>query len=154
MIGGLFYQLDLTDVRYAPIQLNVPNKLVYTGHFYGFSWLVISWRLWSYERFKNKLVSEQTYVRDMGIPFFFGEFGSNEADTPWKYLMRYLRETDIDWSYWCLDGYKCDPDKDETYGLYNRTFSEVRHPWKLNDLNSITRSTQGMIQQQNSGNTY
>lgn len=145
MVGGLFYQLDLTDVRYAPIALQVPNKLVYTGHFYGFSWLVLSWHLWSYDRFKSKLASEQTYVRDLGVPFFLGEFGSNEQDIPWKYLMRFLKETDIDWSYWCLDGYKCDPDKDETYGLYGRDFREVRHYWKLNDLNSIQPSTQGAV---------
>jgi hypothetical protein len=47
-IGGLNYQLDLTPVQKAPIQLSVPNKLVYTGHFYGFSWSV-SWDKISYE---------------------------------------------------------------------------------------------------------
>ena len=48
MVGGIFYQLDLTDVKYSPIDLNIPNKLVYTGHFYGFSWIVLSWKLFSY----------------------------------------------------------------------------------------------------------
>lgn len=72
MVGGIFYQLDLTDVRYSPIRLDVPNKLVYTGHFYGFSWIVLSWKFWSYERFREKLESEQTYVRGMGVPFFLG----------------------------------------------------------------------------------
>jgi len=77
MVGGISYQLDLTGVRDSPVELNVPNKLVYTGHFYGFSWIVLSWNLWSYERFREKLVSEQTYVRGMGVPYFLGEFGAN-----------------------------------------------------------------------------
>jgi len=38
IVGGINYQLDLTGVHQHPIRLNIPNKLVYTGHFYGFSW--------------------------------------------------------------------------------------------------------------------
>jgi hypothetical protein len=38
IVGGLNYQLDLTAVLDKPIQLRSPNKLVYSGHFYGFSW--------------------------------------------------------------------------------------------------------------------
>jgi endoglucanase len=51
MIGGLNFQLDLTGIKFAPIgphELKVQNKLVYTGHFYGFSWPIIMWKLWSY----------------------------------------------------------------------------------------------------------
>lgn len=25
--------------------------------------------------------------------------------------MQYLGETDIDWTYWALDGFKCEPEK-------------------------------------------
>ena len=38
IVGGLDYQLDLTPVFEKPIRLNKQNKLVYSGHFYGFSW--------------------------------------------------------------------------------------------------------------------
>lgn len=55
--------------------------------------------------------------------------------------MRYLKETDLDWAYWCLDGYKCDPDLDETYGLYDMYFKQIRHPWKLRDLQNIMPSS-------------
>jgi hypothetical protein len=51
MVGGLNYQLDLTNVQKAPITFSVPNKLVYTGHFYGFSWPIPSWSLVSFEDF-------------------------------------------------------------------------------------------------------
>lgn len=48
LIGGINYQLDLTGVKDKPITLSVPNKLVYTGHFYGFSWPIPSWNVYTY----------------------------------------------------------------------------------------------------------
>ena len=53
--------------------------------------------------------------------------------------MRYLKESDIDWCYWCLDGYKCNPEADETYGIYDRTFTQERNPDIINDLRSIMK---------------
>jgi endoglucanase len=47
-VGGLNYQLDLSRIKEYPIQLKVPNKLVYTGHFYGFSWPIPTWRAVDY----------------------------------------------------------------------------------------------------------
>ena len=63
----------------------------------------------SYEAFKDKFFNTQTYVRHLGVPYFLGEFGNNCRDIPWQYLMRFLKETDIDWTYWALDGFKCEP---------------------------------------------
>jgi hypothetical protein len=37
-VGGLDYQTDLTPVLKFPIKLPVPNKLIYTGHLYHWSW--------------------------------------------------------------------------------------------------------------------
>lgn len=72
IIGGLGYQLDLSDFKDKPAKLNVPNKLVYSGHFYGFSWPIPSWSLVSYDSFKKKLFNSQTYVRALGTPFLLG----------------------------------------------------------------------------------
>lgn len=102
--------------------MSVPNKLIYTGHFYGFSWSVPSWNQVSYEQFKKKMFNTQTFVRGYGYPYLLGEFGNNQRDIPWKYVIQYLQETGIDWTYWCLDGFKCDPDKDETYGVFTNDF--------------------------------
>lgn len=38
VVGGLDYQLDLTPILKDPIKLARPNKLVYSGHLYNFSW--------------------------------------------------------------------------------------------------------------------
>lgn len=48
-----------------------------------------------------------------------------------------MREADFDFTYWPLDGFKCEPEKDETYGIYNNDFRTVRHPWLLKDLMSL-----------------
>lgn len=48
--------------------------------------------------------------------------------------MQYLKETDIDWTYWALDGFKCEPEKDETYGVFTNDFSTARHPDLLQDM--------------------
>lgn len=68
------------------------------------------------------MFKDMTFVRTMGVPFWLGEFGSNTADIPWNFMIRYLRETDMDWAYWVLDGFKCEPNDDETFGIYTNNF--------------------------------
>ena len=90
MVSGLNYQLDLSRMKQYPLEYSIPNKLVYTGHFYGFSWPIPAWNVYTYESFKKRLFNTQTYVRALGYPYFLGEFGNNQRDIPWKYLMKYL----------------------------------------------------------------
>lgn len=84
--------------------------------------------MWSYQQFKQKMFKEMTFVRAMGVPFWLGQFGTNTSDIPWNFLIQYLRQSDIDWAYWALDGFKCEPDDDQTYGIYCNDFSGARHP--------------------------
>lgn len=87
-----------------------PNKLVYTGHIYGFTWWNWYGPLWnisSYGSFWEKIFNEQLYVRNLDVPFLFGEFGNNTQDIFWGYMMKLLKDSDVDWTYWCYDGYKC-----------------------------------------------
>ena len=46
---------------------------------------------YTYENFKKRLFNTQTYVRTLGVPYLLGEFGNNNPDIPWKYLMQYLK---------------------------------------------------------------
>lgn len=91
------------------------------------------------------MFNTQTYVRGLGYPFLLGQFGNNQRDVPWNYLIRYLKETDIDWTYWALDGFKCDPDKDETYGVFTNDFRDIRHPDMLADMISVGPPTGTVI---------
>ena len=115
---------------------------MYRGHVYGFSWPVWFagfWKVASYGSFHQKMFNEQLYVRNLGVPFLLGEFGNNCKDTYWDYTMKLLAETDIDWTYWCLDGYKCDDQENETYGLLTEDFSKSRYPWMIEELKKITQ---------------
>ena len=47
VVGGLNYQLDLRAILNHPVRLEHPNKLVYSGHFYHFSWGP-SWLTWNF----------------------------------------------------------------------------------------------------------
>ena len=63
-----------------PIKLKVPNKLVYSGHLYGFSWpawVVVRWRVSDYQAFYEKAFNDQLFVRNLGVPYILGEFGNN-----------------------------------------------------------------------------
>lgn len=144
IVGGINYQKDLTGIMHKPVLLKIPNKLVYSGHFYNFSWPLAFWSVRSEESFREKLFNEQLFVRGLGVPFLMGEFGSNEADVPWTYLMIYMRELDLDWCYWCLDGYKCDKKEDETYGVWDYHFRQARHPELLQDMKRIGRPVKGL----------
>jgi hypothetical protein len=112
--------------------LPVKNKLVYSGHLYGFSWSASN-----YDDFKARLYKTQTYVTTLGVPYLLGEFGNNQKDNYWNWLIAYLKQTSLDWTYWVIDGFQGDPSHDETYGMFNKDFTTVRHPDLLADLISV-----------------
>lgn len=139
IVGGLQYQTDLKNVRNHPVHLNIPNKLVYSGHIYGFSWpawVAGYWSMASYDAFYKKMFNEQLYVRTEA-PFILGQFGNNTKDKYWNYLMKLLEDLDIDWTYWCVDGYKCDDQENETYGLLTHDYKFIRYPWMDADLKKV-----------------
>ena len=115
IVGGMNYQTDFREVMLNPIKLNIENKLIYSGHLYQFTWgPELLWKCFSEQYFRERIFNEQLSIRavDGGVPFLMGEFGNNQRDTYWIYLMRYMKELDLDWTYWCLDGYKCDDQED------------------------------------------
>ena len=86
------------------------------------------------------MFNSQFFIRGLGFPILLGEFGNNKRDTLWNYLIKYLAETDVDWTYWPIDGFKCEPnepDKDETYGIFTNDFRKIRNPDIFTDLQSI-----------------
>ena len=63
--------------------------------------------------------SIQTYVAEVGLgynhtaPYWMGEFGCGGDSDNWEKILRFLTESDHDWAYWSIDGYKY-PDQGET----------------------------------------
>lgn len=73
-------------------------------------------------------------------PVWLGEFGTDEDDLWWHYMLRFIREREIDFAYWPLNGQKT-VGEEETYGLFSLDSLSVRHPWKLKGLQGLINST-------------
>lgn len=79
------------------------------------------------------LVDEESSVQ---APIWLGEFGTDEDNQWWRYLIRYLHERDVGFAYWPLNGEKR-TDEIEWYGLLMEDSSTVRHSWKLEALQQL-----------------
>merc|ERR1711990_648964 len=141
LVEGVEYAGNLEGARHHPIVLNRPRQLVYSGHEYTF---------WGdtnrpYQEFKQHMEERQTFVREAGheysAAYWMGETGTGSNDNDWGKIIRFLQVTDADWSYWAIDGYKR-PGEDESFGILLSDYQTVRHPWLLQQLQSIMPSQQ------------
>jgi len=138
IVGGILSNGNLMGALTHPIQLTLPGKLVYTGHIYPFSPIISDL---PYPYYKMVMHNMQTFVADAGFnysaPYWMGEFGSGGGnDEKWQNILRFLTETDHDWAYWSIDGYKY-PDQGEGYGLLEDDYVTIRHQWKIDQLQAI-----------------
>jgi len=148
IVEGVSSANDLTGVRYRPVRLGVPNKLVYSAHVYGWSgWGQLNpfgWR--KYTSFAKAVHKNWGYLLEENIaPVWVGEFGApNRPSEPdlryWRNLMRYLRETDADLGYWALNPRKPMNYENETYGLLKDDWESPVYDYRMYDLSRIMRS--------------
>ena len=123
-------------IKHSPITLNVPNRLIYSAHYYDMSDSVRG----PYEDVRKNYDEEVAFmVQDDSVPLFIGEFGTAKKNPYYDFFIAYLNERPhIHWSYWPYNGYKeSKEDDDEPYGLYMPDFKTVRHPWKLSMLQKV-----------------
>jgi len=110
-VEGLNYALDLSMIKDKPIYLDYPNRLVYSFHLYSFS--LPDMNFTDYDQFKKQMDERYGYILEEGqdytAPLWFGEFGTDISDNYWKFLIKYLDETQIHWAYWAYTGYKHEP---------------------------------------------
>jgi len=137
IVGGILSNGNLMGALVRPIQLNSPQRLVYTGHIYTFSPVISDL---PYPYFKTVMHNMQTFVADAGhnysAPYWMGETGCGGNSEKWEHIIRFLNETDHDWSYWSLDGYVY-PGQDHGYGLLEEDYITIRHPWKIEQLQGL-----------------
>ena len=83
------------------------SKLVYEGHIYA-NVPVLSDL--PYEQYDVALTALQSFVSESGheysAPFWMGEFGTGSDSENWRKILRFIKEHDLDWAYWCIDGYQ------------------------------------------------
>ncbi len=155
-VEGVNYAGDLSGVATLPVQLNVPNQLVYEAHDYGF-WYSTS-TMTSYTTYVNTITPKWGYLVTGANPqpLWVGEFGTcNSAVTCatsdsatdlgfwFSMITSYLQQNNLDWSYWAINGTTESGNGGgfgtvEGYGVLNLT-------WNGSALPSLTSRLQSMM---------
>jgi endoglucanase len=135
LVEGLSYATDLSAFYNSPLTLSIPNKLVYSAHDYSWSQSASSYtelKTILDENWGNLVTENKPYT----APVWVGEFGENTASQWWGWFTQYLRERDLDWGYWSVDGEQR-YHEEETFGIFEMDYSTIRHEWKLADLQAL-----------------
>lgn len=123
---------NLTGVRDYPVQLSVPNRVVYSPHDYGPG--VASQPWFDDPTFPNNMAAiwDATwgYISKEGIaPLIVGEFGGRSVDTVtvegrWQNaLVDYIGENGLYWTYWTVN-----PNSGDTGGLLQDDWATWNRP--------------------------
>jgi endoglucanase len=138
-VEGVNYATDLSGVSSLPIQLNVPNQLVYEAHNYGFDYSGLS----GYSDYLSRITSKWGYLATgkNPQPLWVGEFGTcntkdscvnsgSNADLGFWFNMitAYFQQNGIDWTYWAVNGTHSTGGSSpygatETYGVLNSSWN-------------------------------
>jgi endoglucanase len=127
---------DLAGAKRYPVQLSVPNHLVYEAHDYGPG---VSYQTWfGAKNFPDNLPGiwerNWAYLKDQGIaPVLLGEFGGqsmgSDTEGTWQTtLISFLKQHGIGYTYWSWN-----PDSGDTGGILNYDWQTVNNA-KLNVL--------------------
>mmetsp|Transcript_108516 Transcript_108516/g.338239 ORF Transcript_108516/g.338239 Transcript_108516/m.338239 type:complete len:661 (+) Transcript_108516:17-1999(+) len=73
---------------------------------------------------------------DASAPVWLSEFGTDDDGLYWAYLLRYMKERELDFAYWSINGEKRF-NESETYGLLSEDSITVRQEWKLRTLQEL-----------------
>ncbi|REH29619.1 endoglucanase [Kutzneria buriramensis] len=156
VVGGLNYQTDLTGAYHRPIRLKVGGRLVYAAHAYKWEYDVNH----GYGPFSKQLGARWGYLVAQGKPYtapvWVSEFGTcitwtagcDKADSNFSNgIQRYLREGDIDWAYWQLNGTQSagtgrQHGALDYYGLLNTAWTGAANAASVARIKALEKMTQ------------
>jgi len=137
IVGGIFTGGILTPAALVPVRIPDQSKLVYEGHIYDGTPIISDL---PYPEFDEGMTWMQRFVEIVGqnctAPFWMGEFGTGSNSVNWQKMIRFIREHDLDWAIWPIDGYQYGRGN-EGYGILMEDFKTVRHPWKMEQLREM-----------------
>lgn len=164
-VGGLNYARDLGFLKDRTLfSINLDNKLVYEAHWYA--WSEGGADAWEAQPLNRVCAQSRQYMMDHlafltegdnPVPLFLGEFGINQQDvsvSERRYLscvMAFLAERDFDWGLWAFHGgyytREGQMGMEETYGLLNGNFDQLRNPTFMENLHFLQGKIQGKDKQ-------
>jgi endoglucanase len=134
MVEGPDYSTNFTGFDKLPVRLKVADRLVYSPHAYAPPDHVFS----NYEELKQVYDARAGFLlhTEPAVPLWVGEFGTCQtlncgAGSDWfRLFVRYLKENDLAWSYWPLNGTQSSGagrkyDTVEIFGLLSPDYRQV-----------------------------
>jgi endoglucanase len=156
IVEGVSYATDLTGAYSHP--LSFPGRLVYSVHDYSWFHKGVTTYEALHKRLGDKWGFLLTQHKRFTAPVWVGEFGtfhrpaSIDSDTDsnglwFRLFRRYLRDADIDWCYWGLNGTMSRGTgrtlgAEEGYGVLDVNWREpalAEHSGALQDLQEATQ---------------
>lgn len=145
IVEGISSANDLTSVRTRPIQLSVPDRVVYSAHVYWWSgWGSLRpFAFRTYESFAATMWANWAYLVGENLaPVWVGEMGTPDEPSQgdlnyWTHLIRFLREVDTGWGYWAINPRKPAGNESDRYGLVREDWKTVQWDFRLEDLRKL-----------------
>ena len=137
-------EMCIRDSR-RPVQLSVPDRVVYSSHVYSWSgWgSLVPYHKREYDSFAKDMDRNWGYLLSSNAaPVWVGEFGASHhsdkgAHHYWDNLMKYLRLSDADFGYWAINPRKPEKYDNETYGLLRPDWETPVEDFRLADLRRL-----------------
>ncbi len=146
MVESPEYSTNFAGFDKLPVRLKVADRLVYSPHAYFSEKHVFS----SYEELQQVYDARAGFLLHLepGVPLWVGEFGTCQtldcgANSDWfKLYVRYMKDNDLAWSYWPLNGTQSSGagrkyDTLETFGLLSTDYQQVAAPKVVELLRTI-----------------
>lgn len=168
VVGGTSFASYLKFLRNEllfPEESPIKPQVVFEFHFYNGPYIKPGWTIpgeYLTCKFMNWFINDRVgFIIEQGkeytAPLWLSEFGlnvekydstTNSADVMWlRCLKTWMKERDIDWSYWVLNGnyYLREGRKDfiEEWSLLSENHSVVRNPDLMDQLTDLMEVTQG-----------
>ncbi len=148
MVEGPEYSTNFTAFDKLPVVLKISQRLVYSPHAYAPA--SGQHQFESYEDLKAAYDARMGFLlhSEPGVPLWVGEFGTCqtmecEGNGRWfRWCVQYLRENELGWSYWPLNGTQSSGegrkyDGVETYGLLSPDYRQIAAPKIVELLRTI-----------------
>ena len=134
MVEGPGYSTNFRGVDELPVKLSVEHRLVYSPHAYNMEGHVYA----SYEDLKQAYGARNGFLphSEPETPIWVGEFGTSQSlnsdpGSTWFILfVRYLKDNNLSWSYWPLNGTQSSGERRkydaiEDYGLLTTDYKQI-----------------------------
>jgi endoglucanase len=146
MVESPDYSTNFAGFDKLPVRLKVEHRLVYSPHAYNIDGHAFA----GYDELKQVYDARAGFLLHVepAVPLWIGEFGTCQkldcgANSDWFALyMRYMRENNLSWSYWPLNGAQSSGagrayDSLESYGLLSPDYQHIAAPKIVEALRTV-----------------